>query len=248
VFDRPLADCPTNGFALFLKLTDLARLAQYLRSEPEEIAEPGSSFPIGVSRVALDRIAEIGPNQLAPKLSWRRACNKLRLPVELYRGLRVELARRQPNSRPKLMLSAAEVTDAFQQLAQAPSVIVRQYRQIGVDGAAKRFSEEAQIMGAHGYVPATQSFNAVHVFGPGTGSGFLTVSYVRRDSIAGQSAVSTQPTPVASSPAATPSAKPTVGPVASAGDRLRQLAALKDDGIISAEEFEAKKAELLRQL
>ncbi len=32
----------------------------------------------------------------------------------------------------------------------------------------------------------------------------------------------------------------------SIGDKLRQLAALRDDGIISAEEFEAKKAELLR--
>ena len=32
----------------------------------------------------------------------------------------------------------------------------------------------------------------------------------------------------------------------SPGDKLRQLAGLRDDGIISAEEFEAKKAEILR--
>jgi hypothetical protein len=37
-----------------------------------------------------------------------------------------------------------------------------------------------------------------------------------------------------------------VGPGETVGDKLRQLAALRDDGIISSEEFEAKKAELLR--
>jgi hypothetical protein len=37
-----------------------------------------------------------------------------------------------------------------------------------------------------------------------------------------------------------------VGPGETVGDKLRQLATLRDDGIISAEEFEAKKAELLR--
>jgi hypothetical protein len=176
------------------------------------------------------------------------AAYKLRLPVELYRSLRLELARREPRSKPKLTLSRAEVIDAFQQLALAPAVIVRQYRQVGADGAAKRFSEEAQIMAAHGYTPATQSFNAVRVFGAGTGSGFLTVSYVVRDPTGSQPAISAHLVPTTSTPAAVPSAQPSVRPVASVGDRLRQLAALKDDGIISAEEFEAKKAQLLREL
>ena len=40
--------------------------------------------------------------------------------------------------------------------------------------------------------------------------------------------------------------QPAVGPGEKVGDKLRQLAALRDDGIISAEEFETKKAELLR--
>ena len=40
--------------------------------------------------------------------------------------------------------------------------------------------------------------------------------------------------------------QPGGGPVETVGDKLRQLAALRDDGIISSEEFEAKKAELLR--
>ena len=39
---------------------------------------------------------------------------------------------------------------------------------------------------------------------------------------------------------------PPVGPGETVGDKLRQLAALRDDGIISSEEFEAKKVELLR--
>jgi hypothetical protein len=39
---------------------------------------------------------------------------------------------------------------------------------------------------------------------------------------------------------------PRVVSSATAGDKLRQLATLRDDGIISSEEFEAKKAELLR--
>jgi hypothetical protein len=46
-------------------------------------------------------------------------------------------------------------------------------------------------------------------------------------------------------PAAPPDS-PAVGQGESVGDKLRQLASLRDDGIISAEEFEAKKAELLR--
>jgi hypothetical protein len=40
--------------------------------------------------------------------------------------------------------------------------------------------------------------------------------------------------------------QPAVGPGETVGDKLRQLAALRDDGIISSEEFEAKKAEMLR--
>ena len=40
--------------------------------------------------------------------------------------------------------------------------------------------------------------------------------------------------------------QPAVGPGENVSDKLRQLAALRDDGIISSEEFEAKKAELLR--
>jgi hypothetical protein len=40
--------------------------------------------------------------------------------------------------------------------------------------------------------------------------------------------------------------QPADGPGDTVGDKLRQLAALRDDGIISSEEFEAKKAELLR--
>jgi Short C-terminal domain len=40
--------------------------------------------------------------------------------------------------------------------------------------------------------------------------------------------------------------QPTVSLGETVGDKLRQLAALRDDGIISAEEFETKKAELLR--
>ena len=40
--------------------------------------------------------------------------------------------------------------------------------------------------------------------------------------------------------------QPAVGPGETVGDKLRQLAALRDDGIISPEEFEAKKVELLR--
>jgi hypothetical protein len=42
------------------------------------------------------------------------------------------------------------------------------------------------------------------------------------------------------------SGQPAVGPGEKVGEKLRQLAALRDDGIISAEEFETKKAELLR--
>jgi hypothetical protein len=195
------------------------------------------------------KIAASHDAQMAKRMQQdRSAAYKLGLTVELYRGLQVELARRKSGVKPKLTLSAAEVTDAFQQLAKAPAVIVRQYRQIGVDAAAKRFSEEAPIMAAHGYLPATQSFNAVRVFGPGTGSGFLTVSYVRRDSTADQPTISDHPAPATSAPAAVSPAQPTVNLVASVGDRLRQLAALRDEGIVSAEEFEAKKADLLRQL
>jgi hypothetical protein len=40
--------------------------------------------------------------------------------------------------------------------------------------------------------------------------------------------------------------QPAIGPGEPVGDKLRQLAALRDDGIISPEEFEAKKVELLR--
>ncbi len=61
------------------------------------------------------------------------------------------------------------------------------------------------------------------------------------------------PVPVAAVPAPAPAPEVTMpAPVApappSADDKLRSLAKLRDDGIISPEEFEAKKAELLDQL
>jgi uncharacterized membrane protein YdbT with pleckstrin-like domain len=63
------------------------------------------------------------------------------------------------------------------------------------------------------------------------------------------------PAPVAAAPAPAPAPAPEVtmpAPVApappSADEKLRSLAKLRDDGIISPEEFEAKKAELLDQL
>jgi hypothetical protein len=58
--------------------------------------------------------------------------------------------------------------------------------------------------------------------------------------------ISDHVTPMTPAPVASPSNQPAVGPGESVGDKLRQLAALRDDGIISPEEFEAKKAELLR--
>jgi len=59
------------------------------------------------------------------------------------------------------------------------------------------------------------------------------------------------PTVVVASAPSSPTPQPMVASVSSAvspGDRLRQLAGLRDDGIISPEEFEAKKAEILRSL
>jgi hypothetical protein len=41
---------------------------------------------------------------------------------------------------------------------------------------------------------------------------------------------------------------PSAPPSADIPDQIRKLAKLKDDGIISSEEFEAKKTELLRQI
>ena len=41
---------------------------------------------------------------------------------------------------------------------------------------------------------------------------------------------------------------PSAPPSADIADQIRKLAKLKDDGIISSEEFEAKKTELLRKL
>jgi uncharacterized membrane protein YdbT with pleckstrin-like domain len=57
--------------------------------------------------------------------------------------------------------------------------------------------------------------------------------------------------PAAVSPAPAPEvtmAVPVAPPAPTADDKLRSLAKLRDDGIISPEEFEAKKAELLDQL
>jgi hypothetical protein len=42
--------------------------------------------------------------------------------------------------------------------------------------------------------------------------------------------------------------QPSAPPSADIPDQIRKLAKLKDDGIISSEEFEAKKTELLRKL
>jgi hypothetical protein len=59
-------------------------------------------------------------------------------------------------------------------------------------------------------------------------------------------AISDLPTSGIATPLVAASDQPAVGPGEGVGDKLRQLAGLRDDGIISAEEFEAKKAELLR--
>ena len=93
--------------------------------------------------------------------------------------------KRKPVPPPRSALSLEEVTETYRLINKAPAVIVRQYRQVMVDGASKKFQEDAQILAAHGYWPTTQSFNSVGIVAPG--GGFLTVSYARKDT-AGQAA------------------------------------------------------------
>ena len=109
-----------------------------------------------------------------------KEAKKLGLTLPLYEELQADLTRRK-GLKPRPILSELEVIDAYQQVAKSPAVIVRQYRQLGATGASKRFDEDAQILAAHGYLPASQSFNNAGFMGLHTAGGFLIVSYARRD-------------------------------------------------------------------
>lgn len=111
----------------------------------------------------------------------------------------------------------------------------------------KQFQEEAAILGRQGYAPQTQSGEGGHIhagrllltgglsiFAGGRGirsKGKLNVTYLK--------------VPVAVAPV------PESAPIVEAPDamaQLRQLAELRDAGVITAEDFETKKSEILARI
>ena len=107
--------------------------------------------------------------------------------------------------------------------------------------AAALFSKHARDLARDGYVPVSQSWaegrpgvGRVLMIGEAAGmlkpNGFLTVTYSLQERITmplGASAPATAPDPI---------------------DQIRRLAELRDAGLVSPEEFEAKRIELLARL
>jgi hypothetical protein len=145
-------------------------------------------------------------------------------------------------------------------LAGHPPTIVRVYRGNQQSDVTPSFRKDADILAGRGYTPTTQSW-AEGQWGGGAflvalllcvvligfvvflyllvvkPEGTLTVTYARQE---------VQPASVAPP---TPSAlAETVPANATLAERLRQLGEARDAGLISNEEFDAKRSELLRGL
>ena len=110
--------------------------------------------------------------------------------------------------------------------------IVRVYK--ASDAGRHRLSIEAKLLGQHGYLPSTQSEGGGHidvgrvllmgawsVLGPARAAGDITVTFAKQFQAARSS----------DDPA----------------DLLMKLAQLRDAGILTAEEFEAKKRQVLER-
>ena len=129
--------------------------------------------------------------------------------------------------------------------------VVRQYSN-NPDGQA-RFAREAEVFGLHGYSPTTQSTDGGHVH---VGRLLMTSGLsilagkkgIRSDgtiTVTFQKAPEPQPAPVDRTDSDNQSGR---SPGLDALAMLEKLGQLRDVGVLSADEFETKKADLLRRL
>jgi hypothetical protein len=109
----------------------------------------------------------------------------------------------------------------------------------------KRFAWEAAVLARHDYQPTMQSAEGSHLHaGRLLLTGGLTIFAGRRGTRS-QGKLSVTYQKVAQTPAATQTPSPApVDPT----DQLRKLAELRDAGILTVEEFDAKKAEILSRM
>jgi hypothetical protein len=113
--------------------------------------------------------------------------------------------------------------------------ITRTYE--GSETGRRLMDAETQVLGVHGYVPASQSQDGGHIHaGRILMTGGLSVLAGSAGTRAkGSITVTFQRAPTVSAPIDIP-------------DQIRKLGDLRDAGILTAAEFEAKKAELLRRM
>ncbi len=150
--------------------------------------------------------------------------------------IRAKLAR-QSISQGSLMTSQAD----------GPTTLIRTYPGKSNSDAVRLFQADAQVLARSGYEPTSQSW-AEDQHGPSLGSvvmwgafaaskrrggGTLTVTYKRLQQGSDAAVAPADPAP----PAAT-----------SIPDQIRALGELRDQGLITPEEFEAKKVELLGRM
>jgi hypothetical protein len=117
-----------------------------------------------------------------PEDRERKAAAKHRMTVETYRHMRHEVEIRSGLVNRGLVLSKAQVEATFKEIASGGLVMVRRYDKTFLGPSAEaQFSEEAKILAAEGYWPATQSFASNEaLIGVSTGHGSLTVSFAKR--------------------------------------------------------------------
>lgn len=129
--------------------------------------------------------------------------------------------------------------------------VVRQYSN-NPDGHAS-FAREVEVFGLHGYSPTTQSTDGGHVhvgrlLMTGGLSVFAGKSGIRSDgtiTVTFQKVPEPQPAPVDRTDSDSQSGR---SPGLDALAMLEKLGQLRDAGVLSADEFETKKADLLRRL
>jgi hypothetical protein len=153
-----------------------------------------------------------------------------------------DAAVRRANSDPLVHLLSRASSDWT-----APAVL-RQYKNDEVGHAA--FAKEVSIFGQHNYTPMTQSADGGHIHVgrlllTGGWSVFAGKSGIRSD---GTITVTFQKAPVGPAISPNPESQPPQSAALETLAVLEKMGQLRDAGVLTQEEFETKKAELLSRL
>jgi len=132
-------------------------------------------------------------------------------------------------------------------LANGPAMLIRTYGGRSNDEAVRAFQSDAAMLARYGYEPTSQSW-AESQRGPSAGSVVLWGAFAASKRRGGGTLTVTYRRVLPAPPVAVAQVAPAGPSTVSIPDQIRALGELRDQGLLTSDEFEAKKRELLSRM